>query len=346
MNTIGEIFKVTTWGESHGAGIGAVIDGCPAGIDISVSSIQEELDRRKPGQSKVTTQRGEEDKVQVFSGVFEGRSTGAPISLLIRNKDADSSKYDNLRNISRPGHADYTYTRKYGLRDHRGGGRSSGRETAARVAAGAIARLLIPDIRIYAYAIQVGRIKARNTQLDQIENNPVRCADPEAAKKMEQEIIECGKENDSIGGMIEILVKDVPAGLGDPVFGKLEAELSRALMSIGAVKGIEFGAGFSVAGIRGSENNDCISSEGFMSNNAGGILGGISTGQDMVIRIAIKPTPSISREQDTIDDEGKDTSIRIEGRHDPCIVPRVIPVAEAMVAIILADMTLKQRCAR
>ncbi len=345
-SNFGNIFKISTWGESHGVAIGVVIDGCPAGIEVSGEDIQKELDRRRPGQSKVTTSRGEDDKVEILSGVFEGKTTGTPISLMIRNKDSDSSKYKELKNKFRPGHADFTYMKKYGLRDHNGGGRSSGRETAARVAAGAVARKVLKGVSINAYAKQIGRIIAKKIDLKQIEKNDVRCADKDAVKAMEGEIMNARADNDSVGGIVEIIISGSPVGLGDPVFDKLDADLAKALMSIGAVKGIEMGAGFDVACMRGSEDNDQINAKGFVTNNSGGILGGISTGEDIIIRIAVKPTASIAKEQNTIDVKGKGCKIKVEGRHDPCIVPRIIPVAEAMVALVLADKMLMQRCVK
>lgn len=341
----GKNFRIATWGESHGPAIGVVIDGCPAGVDISKGDIQVLLDRRKPGQSEVTTSRKEDDKVEILSGVFEGQTTGAPISLVIRNKDHDSSKYDNIKNVFRPGHADFTFTKKYGIRDYRGGGRSSGRETAARVAAAAVAQKITENkgVKVVAYAKQIGTIKAKNIDLDEIERNKVRCADAEVAKKMEEEILIARGNGDSIGGIVEILIKGCPAGLGDPVFDKLDADLAKALMSVGAVKGVEIGRGFEVANLKGSENNDQMTTQGFKTNNAGGILGGISTGQDIVVRIAVKPTPSISREQSTIDINNQETQIKIEGRHDPCIIPRIVPVVESMAILVIADKLLTQK---
>lgn len=341
-NTFGSAFRVTTWGESHGPAIGVVIDGCPPGLDLDETVIQKELDRRRPGQSGITTPRSETDTVMILSGVFEGKTTGTPIALEIKNRDAKSSQYDNLKSVFRPGHADYTFYKKFGIRDHRGGGRSSGRETAARVAAGAVAKMIAGKlgISITAYAKQVGAIIAETIDFSVIETNPVRCPDPEAAVRMERLILEAKDDGDSVGGIVEIVVKNCPHGLGDPVFDRLDADLAKALMSIGTVKGVEIGAGFDAVTKRGSENNDEISSGGFLTNNAGGILGGISTGQDIVIRIAVKPTSSILKDQRTVDIDNNDTTIRIEGRHDPCIVPRVVPVAESMVALVLADKAL------
>lgn len=341
-NVFGRVFRIMTWGESHGAAVGVVIDGCPPGIDISDDMIQVELDRRRPGQSDVTTPRDETDRVQILSGTFEGKTTGTPISLMVRNRDQISGQYDNLRDVFRPGHADYTFFKKFGIRDHRGGGRSSGRETIGRVAAGAIARKILSThgINVIAYARQIGNVHAETMDFDEIERNPVRCPDRDAAQRMREIILEAKDAGDSLGGIVEIIATGCNPGLGDPVFDRLDAELARALMSIGTIKGVEIGAGFDVAGRRGSENNDQIASDGFLTNNAGGILGGISTGQDIVIRIAVKPTSSILMEQHTVDIENRDTTLHIEGRHDPCIVPRVVPVAESMVALVLVDFLL------
>jgi len=351
-NTFGTLFRITTWGESHGAAIGVVIDGCPAGIALGEADIQKELDRRRPGQSDITTPRKEEDKAEILSGVFSGKTTGAPISIMVRNRDVDSSKYEELRSTPRPGHADLTYELKYGFRDWRGGGRSSARETAGRVAAGAVAKKILAAhrIEILGHVVELGGIRAKSVNIGDIrentEKNPVRCADPDAALKMYAMIQAERSEGDSAGGIVEIISLGVPAGVGEPVFDKLSAELARGLMSIGAVKGIEIGAGFSSAVMRGSQMNDPIilrdGKPGMLTNNAGGILGGISTGEPIVCRIAVKPTPSISKEQCTVDlskmDEAK---IKIRGRHDPSIPPRIVPVAEAMVALVLVDMMMR-----
>ncbi len=345
----GKMFKIVTFGESHGKAIGVVIDGVKSGMKISGSDIQKELDRRRPGQSRVSTQRRETDKVEILSGVFRGKTLGTPICLLIRNKDVNSKDYEKLKNIFRPGHAGYTYLKKFGIRDYRGGGRASGRETAARVAAGAVAKKILrkKKIKIIGHAIEIAGVKAKKFDAKEIEKNPVRCADKKVAKKMEQKIISAQKTGDSVGGIVEIIAKGVPVGLGEPVFEKLDAKLAGALMGIPAVKGVEIGAGFGAAKMKGSQDNDPIRGvKGkikFLSNNAGGILGGISTGQEIVVRIAIKPTPSISKEQKTIDEKGKNRKIRVLGRHDPCIVPRVVPVAEAMVALVLVDALKKQK---
>lgn len=358
-NTFGTIFRITTWGESHGRAVGVVVDGCPAGLDLAAADIQKELDRRRPGQSRASTQRKEEDRVEILSGIFEGRTTGTPISMIVWNRDANSSAYDAIRNTPRPGHADYTYQIKYGLRDHRGGGRASARETVGRVAAGAIARkiLSLEGIEIVGYVVELGGIRATLppstiSELKALaESNPVRCPDLQSAEKMLARLDEVRQEGDSLGGMVEIVAKGVPAGLGEPVFDKLDADLAKSLMSIGAVKAVEIGAGFESVRMRGGEMNDPITlREGridFESNNAGGILGGISTGAPIVCKIAVKPTPSISRKQNTVDLlSGKETEIEIRGRHDPAIPPRIVPVAEAMMAMVLADHLLRQRAAR
>lgn len=344
-NTFGDIIRVSTFGESHGAAVGALLDGVKPGIEISESDIQSELDRRKPGQSSVTTQRNEDDQVHILSGVFEGKTTGTPIAMVIYNKDQDSSKYESLRNVFRPGHADFTFWKKYGIRDHRGGGRSSGRETAGRVCAGAVAKKILSErgILIYAYSLEIAGIRGSREDLSYIEKNSVRSADPDAAELMEQAVIKAKSEKDSVGGIVRLVVKNAPAGLGDPVFFKLDARLGMAFFSIGAVKGVEFGLGFDSARFRGSENNDSMNSDGFLSNQAGGILGGMSNGNDIVANIAVKPTPSIFREQDTINNDGNDEKIKIEGRHDPCIVPRIIPVIESMAALVILDALVIQK---
>ncbi|MHA1975864.1 MAG: chorismate synthase [Candidatus Hodarchaeales archaeon] len=342
MNIFGNKFKIMTWGESHGKAIGVIIDGVPPGLDLSIEDIQKELDRRKPGQSEITTQRKEKDNVEILSGVFNGKTTGTPISLMIKNTDVNSSSYEEIKGIFRPGHSDYTYNIKYqGFSDYRGGGRSSGRETATRVAAGAIARKILKNtqnISIVGYVKQIGNIRIDKVNYDDIEKNPLRCPDMEVAREMEEFIKQIKDEGDSIGGIVEIIVKNSPPGIGDPVFGKLDAYLSYALMSIGAVKGVSIGEGFNVAKLKGSENNDMIDRKGFISNHAGGILGGISTGQDIIIQIAVKPTASIHKRQKTITKDGRETEIMIKGRHDPCICPRIVPVAEAMVALVLVDL--------
>lgn len=351
-NTFGTLFRITTWGESHGSGIGVIIDGCPAGLALDEADIQKELDRRRPGQSDITTQRKEEDRAELLSGVFSGKTTGAPISIMIRNRDIDSSKYEVLRNTPRPGHADLTYQLKYGFRDYRGGGRSSARETAGRVAAGAVAKKILAchGIEILGHVIELGGIRAKPANIEEIrentEKNPVRCADTESAVQMVAMVHAARSESDSVGGIVEILALGVPAGVGEPVFDKLSAGLAGALMSIGAVKGVEIGVGFKCALMKGSQMNDpIIVRDGKITtttNNAGGILGGISNGEPIICRIAVKPTPSISKEQHTIDMSiMEDTKIRIEGRHDPSIPPRIVPVAEAMVALVLVDQMMR-----
>ena len=358
-NTFGTIFRITTWGESHGRAVGVVLDGCPAGLALAAEDIQKELDRRRPGQSKASTARKEEDRVEILSGIFEGHTTGTPISLLVWNKDANSSAYDLLLDRPRPGHADYTYQMKYGLRDHRGGGRASARETVGRVAAGAVAKKLLQEsgIRIVAYVTELGGIKAEIETHDLVElfsraeSNAVRCPDAAAAERMMARLDDVRAEGDSLGGIVEIVAEGVPAGLGEPVFDKLDADLAKALMSIGAVKSVEIGAGLEAAARRGSEMNDPLLWQdgrvGFASNNAGGILGGISTGQEIICRIAVKPTPSIALLQKTVDLACSEAAeIEIKGRHDPAIPPRIVPVAEAMVALVLADHLLRSRTAR
>jgi chorismate synthase len=359
-NTFGTIFRITTWGESHGRAVGVVVDGFPAGLALAAKDIQKELDRRKPGQSRASTARKEEDRVEILSGIFEGRTMGTPISLLVWNKDADSSAYDLLRNKPRPGHADYAYQMKYGLRDHRGGGRASARETVGRVAAGAVAKKLLAEngIVIVAYVTELGGIVAQiDSSSDllqlqaQAESNIVRCPDFAAAERMMQRLDSVRAEGDSLGGVVAITVMGVPAGLGEPVFDKLDADLAKALMSIGAVKAVEIGAGRECAGMQGSEMNDPLllldGKVDFESNHAGGILGGISTGAPIICTISVKPTPSIAKQQRTVDlARGEATEIEIKGRHDPSIPPRIVPVAEAMVALVLADHLLRQRGAR
>lgn len=351
-NTFGKAFSITTWGESHGPAIGVVIDGCPPGLELTEADIQVELDRRRPGQSEVTTPRQEEDRVEILSGVFEGKTTGTPIAMQVSNKDADSSKYDIIKNMPRPGHADYTYQMKYGIRDHRGGGRSSARETIGRVAAGAVAKKILAGhgIEIVAHVVELGGIKASSIQTDDIkantESNPVRCADPKAAKAMMERIKQVREQKDSIGGVVEILAFGVPPNLGEPVFDKLDSALAGALMGIGAVKGVEIGSGFKVAAMTGSQSNDPFEIQNgkvvCSTNHAGGILGGISNGETIVCRIAVKPTPSIARPQRTIDmSDMSMTNITIQGRHDPTIPPRIVPVAEAMTALVLTDHLIR-----
>ena len=347
-NTFGTVFCATTFGESHGAALGVVIDGLPAGIEVDPAFIQHELDRRRPGQSRVTTSRNEADQAEILSGVFEGRSTGTPLAILIRNQGQRSGDYSRLAGLYRPGHADFTFEKKYGIRDYRGGGRASGRETCARVAAGAVAKLFLREngIAVRACAGSIGPIRAKTCDWHQVENNPVRCGDPEAAAAMEDQIRRAAEAGDSLGGTVCGEILNVPAGLGEPVFDKFDALLAHAMLSIGGVKGFECGSGFEAALARGSENNDAMTPGGFVTNHAGGILGGISNGDTIRFRIAVKPTPSISALQHTVDKNGNPAELRITGRHDPCLVPRIVPVAEAMAALVTADLILRARCSR
>lgn len=349
-NAFGQAFQITTFGESHGPYIGVVIDGVKPNLPIDISEIQKELNSRRPGQSNIVTSRQEKDKVKVISGIFEGKTTGMPICMLIKNEDQKPSEYKKLRQVFRPGHAGFTFLKKYGIFDYRGGGRASGRETASRVAAGAIAKQLLQKrgVNITAYTRQVGDIETTQTDLAVVKKNSVRAPDLNAAKKMEEKIRQIKDEGDSIGGIVEILVQDCPAGLGEPVFHKLEADLAGALMSIGAVKGFEIGSGFNCATQKGSEHNDefffdtQIQKVRTKTNNSGGVLGGISNGADLIMRIAVKPPSSIGKEQKTVDFEGKEAHVEIKGRHDPCICPRVVPVAEAMVALVILDHLFMQ----
>ncbi len=343
-SSFGTLFKVTTFGESHGGAVGVVVDGVTPGLELSAADIQADLDRRRPGQSEVTTPRSETDTVHILSGLFEGSATGTPILLLIHNRDAQPSAYADTRDLFRPGHADFTYWRKYGLRDYRGSGRASGRETAARVAAGAIARKLLArrGVAVLAYTLRAAGVSCQRFDPDEIERNPVRACDAEAAREMVARIIAARDAHNSVGGVVECRVTGVPPGLGEPVFDKLEAELGKAILSIGATKGIEFGAGFAAADMTGKEHNDEMSSDGFLSNNAGGIIGGISTGEEIVFRTVFKPTSSIAQPQRTIDVDGNEVTCCIEGRHDPAIFPRAIPVVEAMTALVLEDHFKRQ----
>lgn len=348
-NSFGKIFTITTFGESHGPAIGVVVDGVPPGISIAVEDIQKDLDRRRPGQSKITTQRQEADKAEILSGVFEGKTTGSPIAILIRNEDQRSKDYSNLKDVFRPGHADFTYQMKYGIRDYRGGGRSSGRETACRVAAGAVAKKILNQhkIQIIAYTLSVGNITAKKKDFSVIEKNLVRAPDMDAAEKMIALIDSVRKDCDSVGGVIEAVIKGCPVGLGDPIYDKLNARLAYALMSIGTMRGVEFGDGFAATQLRGSEHNDIFYKKGSethtKTNHAGGILGGISNGEDIILRVGVKPASSIAKNQQTVDISGEDTEIQVKGRHDPCICPRVVPVVEAMIAVTLVDCLLMQK---
>lgn len=353
-SSLGNIFKITTWGESHGAGIGVIIDGCPAGLSLCEEDIQLYLNRRKPGQSKFTTMRNESDTVEILSGTFEGITTGSPISLLIRNQDQKSRDYSNIMNSYRPGHADYTFDAKYGIRDYRGGGRSSGRETIGRVAAGAIAAKLLGHlgIRITAYTKAIGSISIpeQDYRLDEISMNKLYMPNNEYAAKASEYLENCIKNQDSSGGIIECVVDGMPVGIGDPVFEKLDANLARSIMSIGSVKGIEIGDGFQAASALGSQNNDAFYSDDSgihkRTNHSGGILGGMSDGSQIVIRAAIKPTPSISKEQQTVNKDGENISMTIHGRHDPVIVPRAVVVVESMTAITILDAVLLNMTSR
>jgi chorismate synthase len=344
-NSIGRIFRVTTWGESHGPAIGAVVDGCPPGIDIDEKDIQKELDRRRPGKGRSASPRKEADRVEILSGIFEGRTTGTPISLMIRNVDAETSAYDELRDVFRPGHGDFTYWKKYGVRDHRGGGRASGRETAARVAAGAVAKKVLAreGITVTAFTVELGGVGARKISPETAFRNRLCCPDPQAAARMEKKLEESRKRGDTLGGIVEIRVTGCPPGLGEPVFEKMDADLAAALMGIGTVKGVEIGAGFAAARMKGSECNDPLTPQGFATNNAGGILAGITTGEDIVIRAACKPIPSIGMAQETTDILGKPVRLSIRGRHDVSVIPRILPVCEAMVSIVLADHLMRQK---
>jgi chorismate synthase len=348
-NTFGSIFKVSTFGESHGEGIGVIVDGVPAGIKIDTTFIQSELDRRKPGQSKYTTSRNESDTAEILSGIFEGISTGTPIAIVIKNTNQHSKDYNNIVNTYRPGHADFTFDAKYGHRDYRGGGRSSGRETAARVAAGAIAKLVLKEynISVAAGALSIGNTKAQQINFNDVESSFVRSLDLNAADDMAQEISNAAAIGDSVGGKVLCHITGVPAGLGEPVFDKYDALLAQGMISLGAVKAIEFGLGSQFANLTGSQSNDKMASgKKFLTNNAGGILGGISTGEEIYFTLSVKPTPSISMEQDTVNKDGQAVKLKITGRHDPCIVPRIIPVVEAMAAIVTADLLLRQRSAK
>jgi chorismate synthase len=346
LNSFGRLLRVTTWGESHGPSIGAVVDGCPPGLHLSEADIQPWLDKRRPGASRFTTQRRESDQVRILSGTFEGRTTGTPISLVIDNEDQRSKDYSDVANVYRPGHADFTYDAKYGFRDWRGGGRSSARETAARVAAGAVARLIIPDVTIRAYLVELGgdAIDREASAWDTIDSNPFYCPDPAAAKRWEQSLDQARKAGSSLGAVVECSADGVPPGWGAPVYAKLDAELAGAMMSINAAKGVEIGDGFAAARLRGEDNADAIrAGPRFLSNHAGGILGGISTGQPVVARVAFKPTSSILTPVQTIDRDGNETEIVTKGRHDPCVGIRGAPVVEAMMALVLADHKLLHR---
>lgn len=343
-NTFGKLFRITTFGESHGKAVGVVIDGCPPKIPLDEQIVQTMLDQRRPGRSIASTTRKEQDQAEILSGIFENRTTGTPITILVQNKDADSSSYQGIADLFRPGHGDFTYQAKYGIRDFRGGGRASARETVARVAAGAVAGAVLSRIgtEVSAYTIELGGIKAQQRDIDEIANNMFCCPDSMAAGKMEHRINEVRRMGNSVGGIVEIIAKGVPKGLGDPVFDKLDAGLAGALMSIGAVKGVEIGAGFRAAGMLGSENNDPITPEGFETNHSGGILAGISNGDHIVIRVAVKPIPSIAIDQKTVDRFNKPKTVSIQGRHDISAIPRINVVCKAMVQLVLVDHLLRQ----
>ncbi len=355
-NTFGQSFKITTFGESHGTAIGVIVDGCPAGLEIDEGFIQSELDRRRPGQSNIVTQRKESDTVQLLSGVFEGKSTGTPISMVIYNADARSKDYSHIADKFRPSHADYTYFAKYGLRDYRGGGRSSARETATRVAAGAIAKLLLRQqgIDIHAYVSQVGHIQVEKSyqrvEFANIEKTAVRCPDLDVAEQMIELIKAVRKDGDTIGGVVSAVVQGCPAGLGEPVFDRLHADLAKAMLSINACKGFEYGSGFEGVTMRGSEHNDIFYNDDdtikTKTNHSGGIQGGISNGMDIYFRVAFKPVATIIPEQESVDEAGEPATITGKGRHDPCVLPRAIPIVEAMTALVLADHLLRQRLAK
>ena len=350
-NTFGTLFKLITFGESHGSAIGGVIDGCPSGISIDFEAIQRDMARRKPGQSAIVTQRKEDDKVEFYSGIFEGTTTGTPIGFLIHNTNQKSKDYSHIKDSYRPSHADYVYDKKYGQRDYRGGGRSSARETACRVVAGAIAKQFLEHISIEAYVSQVGSITLQKSykelDLTQSEKNPVRCPDPEMAGKMEEHIKEVRKQGDTIGGIISCVIKNVPVGLGEPVFDKLHAQLGKAMLSINAVKGFEYGSGFEGVKMKGSEHNDSFNPDGTTQTNySGGIQGGISNGMDIYFNVAFKPVATLLQAYETIDKDGNKVQAKGKGRHDPCVVPRAVPIVEAMAALVLADFVLLDRTTR
>ena len=345
-NTIGELFRVTTFGESHGLALGAIVDGVPPGLELSEADLQADLDRRKPGTSQFSTQRREDDVVKILSGVFEGRTTGTPIGLLIENTDQKSKDYANIAATFRPGHADYTYTQKYGFRDHRGGGRSSARETAMRVAAGAIAKKYLKakfGIEIRGHVTQIGSVHAKTLDWNLVNQNPFFCGDADAVPKMEELITQLRRDGSSCGARLSVYASNVPAGLGEPVFDRLDADIAHAMMSINAVKAVEIGDGFAVAGQRGEEHRDEMYPDGFASNHSGGVLGGISSGQDIVVSIALKPTSSMTLPGNSIDIHGQPIEVVTKGRHDPCVGVRATPIAEAMLAIVLMDHFLRHR---
>ena len=347
-NIYGTLFRLATYGESHGPAIGGVIDGCPAGIELNLDAIQRDLDRRKPGQSAIVTQRKEPDEVQFYSGIFEGKTTGTPIGFAIHNTNQKSKDYTHIKDSYRPSHADYVYDEKYGVRDYRGGGRSSARETASRVVAGAIAKQFLAPMQIQAYVSGVGSLvmdtHPSDTDFSTIEENPVRCPDPKMAAEMEAYIKQIRKEGDTVGGIITCVIKNVPVGLGEPAFDKLHAELGKAMLSINAVKGFEYGSGFAGTQMKGSEHNDLFNSDGTtQTNRSGGIKGGISNGMDIYFNVAFKPVATIMQNQETINSKGEKVEMQGKGRHDPCVVPRAVPIVEAMAALVLADFSLLKR---
>ena len=347
-NTYGTIFKLSTFGESHGKAIGGVIDGCPAGVELDLAAIQRDLDRRKPGQSAIVTQRKEPDEVEFFSGIFEGKTTGTPIGFAIHNTNQKSKDYSHIKDSYRPSHADYVYDEKYGIRDYRGGGRSSARETASRVVAGAIAKQFLNPLSINAYVSAVGSLQLETdpstVDLTEIEKNPVRCPDQAKASEMEAYIKQIRKEGDTIGGVVTCVIKNVPVGLGEPVFDKLHAELGKAMLSINAVKGFEYGSGFEGTTMKGSAHNDLFNTDGTtQTNQSGGVQGGISNGMDIYFRVAFKPVATIMQNQETINSKGDTVAMQGKGRHDPCVVPRAVPIVEAMAALVLADFKLLKR---
>ena len=350
-NTFGKLFKITTFGESHGKALGGVIDGCPAGLNIDTDAIQNELNRRKPGQSSIVTQRKEPDTVEFYSGIFEGKTTGTPIGFAIHNTNQKSHDYSHIKDSYRPSHADYTFDKKYGVRDYRGGGRSSARETASRVVAGAVAKQVLSDIKINAFVSSVGDIfidkPYQALDFSKTETNPVRCPDEASAEKMEAYIKQIRKEGDTVGGTVTCVLQNVPVGLGEPVFDKLHADLGKAMLSINAVKGFEYGSGFCGAKMKGSEHNDLFNADGSTKSNlSGGIQGGISNGMDIYFRVAFKPVATIMQKQDTLDNQGNIVKMIGKGRHDPCVVPRAVPIVEAMAALVLADNYLINRTNR
>jgi len=347
-NTFGKLFKLTTYGESHGVAIGGVIDGCPAGLKLNFEAIQKEMERRKPGQSKIVTQRKEPDTVEFYSGIFEGKTTGTPIGFVIHNTNQKSKDYSHIKEVYRPSHADYTYDKKYGTRDYRGGGRSSARETACRVVAGAIAKQFLSSIKINAFTSSVGEIfidkPYQDLDFNKIEDNVIRCPDEKTAEKMISHINAVKKEGDTVGGTITCVLNNVPIGLGEPVFDKLHAELGKAMLSINAVKGFEYGSGFCGAKMKGSDHNDLFNEDGSTKSNlSGGIQGGISNGMDIYFRVAFKPVATTLQKQNTINSKGEQVEMQGKGRHDPCVVPRAVPIVEAMAALVLADYTLLRR---